>query len=356
MLAADSDGGIVATNPCWTQILGWEEAELRAKKFRDLVHPDDLQKTIEHTISLTEGSAGGWLENRCRHKDGSYRRISWSTFAAGKSVYAIGRAMGCTTQGAKLTESMEETNRQAMESVSRFAGILAHDFNNLLQGMAGSMELVRKLIEMDRTAETQRFIDNALASIRRAAGFTERLHVFSDRRPANPAVVDINGTIRSMEEPVRRALTPSIGLRLALAEDLWQTWCDPKQLENAIMHLVTNARDAMPEGGTLSIESGNMSMDDARSEAIAPDEYVCIAVRDTGTGMSEEIVRQAFEPLFTTKRSGPGSGLGLATVFGFARQLQGYARIQSEVGRGTTVKLYLPRYRGNNAGSGNKDD
>ena len=238
------------------------------------------------------------------------------------------------------------SQEQKIDAVGRFAGIIAHDFNNLLQGIAGSMELVRKLIEMGRIEQTEKFIEAAMNSIKRAATLTERLHAFSSRAPSDPKPVDVNLVIDSMKDLVRRSLMPSIDVKLALAAT-WTTLCDANQLENVILELVTNSREAMPDGGTIAMETSNSSMNDndaARANEVAPGQYVCIAVTDSGTGMSEEVIQQAFDPLFTTKATGLGTGLGLSMVSKFARQLQGYVRIHSEIGDGTTIKLYLPRH------------
>ena len=357
MLAAERDGMILAINPSWTAALGWEEAELRTMKFLDLVHPEDVPVTEESAFVAT-GTAAGDLENRCRHKNGSYCRISWSTIGDGKLVYAIGRPVSPGGNSAGLHDHAEDVNRgEKIDAASRFAGIIAHDFNNHLQGIAGSLELVRKLIKLGRLEETDRFIDTAMTSLKRAAAMTGRLHVFSSRQPSESKEVEVDSVINSSENLLRSALGPSIELKLVLCANSWLTVCDPNQLENALLNLVTNARDAMPQGGTVVIESSAVTLAAARavwSDSVAPGQYIRIAVTDTGAGMSEETLRQAFDPLFTTKPAGQAAGLGLSMVFGFARRQQGYVRMTSELERGTTLKLYLPRSQGHDATSGDK--
>ncbi|RYD49487.1 MAG: response regulator, partial [Sphingomonadales bacterium] len=178
---------------------------------------------------------------------------------------------------------------------------------------------------------------------------THRLLAFSRRQPLDPRPVRANPLVASMEDLLRRTIGERVELELVLAGGLWLTLCDPNQLENALLNLVINARDAMPEGGKLTIETCNAHLDDAyaaRLRDVKPGQYICICVTDTGTGMDADTIAKAFEPFFTTKPIGQGTGLGLSMIYGFARQSNGYAKIYSEVGEGTTFKLYLPRFRG----------
>ena len=353
MLKASLDGTILATNPAWTRMLGWGEGELRGRKYFDLVHPDDLQDTIAQVTRLAGGTSITSLDNRYRHKDGSYRWISWTAVADGESVHAIGRAAARETDSsAGALEPRERLGQgQKIDAVVGFAGVIAHDFNNLLQGIAGSMELVRKLIKMGRAEQAEKFVDAAMNSVDRATTLTGRLHAFSSSGNSDPKPVDVKLLIDSMKDLVRPLVTPSIEVKLAL-QSSWTTLCDASQLENAILELVANSRNAMPDGGTIAIETSNCSLEDthgARRGHIETGQYVCIAVTDSGAGMSEEVIQQAFDPLFTTKPSGLATGLGLSMVYKFARKVQGFVRIHSEIGRGTTVRLFLPRHRGDEA-------
>ena len=208
---------------------------------------------------------------------------------------------------------------------------------------------MHKRLEQGRTDDLDRWLTGAKASAERAAALTHRLLAFSRRQPIDPRPVRANPLVASMEDMLRRTLGERIELRLALDEALWCTRCDPNQLESAIRNLAINARDAMESGGTLVIETCNADLDTihaAQQRDVQPGQYVCICVGDTGTGMSAETIERAFEPFFTTKPIGQGTGLGLSMIYGFTRQSEGYARIYSELGQGTTVKLYLPRYRG----------
>jgi CheY-like chemotaxis protein/anti-sigma regulatory factor (Ser/Thr protein kinase) len=235
-----------------------------------------------------------------------------------------------------------------MEAVGQLTGGIAHDFNNLLAGIVGSLDLMRMRISEGRTGELDRYLDGAMTSANRAASLTHRLLAFSRRQPLAPRPVDANELIASVEELLRRTTGPSIQIELGLEAGLWATLCDPNQLENAILNLVINARDAMPDGGRVRIETANVHLD--KADIVAEDEekpgpYICIGVSDTGVGIDPAILDKVFDPFFTTKPLGQGTGLGLSMIYGFARQSEGHARIHSEVGRGTSVKLYLPRHQ-----------
>jgi PAS domain S-box-containing protein len=250
----------------------------------------------------------------------------------------------------KALQEKEEALRQAqkMEAIGQLTGGIAHDFNNLLQGIIGGLDITRSRIDQGRIGEVGRFLDAALSSADRAATLTNRLLAFSRRQPLDPKPVDVNRLVGSMEDLLRRTLGASVELRLVLAEPLWVTRCDVNQLENAILNLAINARDAMPDGGRLTIRTANVSSRDMQRaglrEVVAGD-HVAISVTDTGVGMSEEVMSRAFDPFFTTKPTGQGTGLGLSMVYGFARQSEGFAKITSKPGDGSTVRLYLPRER-----------
>jgi len=238
---------------------------------------------------------------------------------------------------------------QKMEAVGQLTGGIAHDFNNLLTGIVGSLGLLQTRVAQGRLGGLDRYIGAATSSANRAASLTHRLLAFSRRQPLDPKVVDVNRLTASMEELIRRTAGPAIHVETVMAGGLWKTLCDANQLENALLNLAINACDAMPDGGRLTIEAANVRLDDLyarRHYDVAPGHYVAMSVTDTGTGMTPEVVARVFEPFFTTKPLGEGTGLGLSMVYGFAKQSNGYASIYSEVGRGTTVRLYLPRTSG----------
>ncbi len=244
-------------------------------------------------------------------------------------------------------EQAHENLRQAqkMEAVGQLTGGIAHDFNNLLQGVTGSLELLKRHLAAGRTTGLERFIDNAMKSAHRAASLTHRLLAFSRRQPLAPMPLAVPPLVASMEELLLRTLGEHIDLDVVMAPDLWPTRCDPNQLENALLNLCINARDAMPEGGVLSISAANVSMAPAHAAAceLPVGDYVNITVADSGAGMSEAVMTRAFDPFFTTKQLGEGTGLGLSMIYGFARQSGGSVKIESTLGAGTKVSLFLPR-------------
>jgi PAS domain S-box-containing protein len=248
-------------------------------------------------------------------------------------------------------EQAEEQLRQSqkMEAVGQLTGGIAHDFNNLLTGIVGSLDLMQTRINEGRTENLTRYAGLAMASAQRAAALTHRLLAFSRQQPLEAKPVDVNRLVGSMDDLLRRTLGERVRLEVVVAGGLWLTLCDPNQLENAILNLAINARDAMPDGGRLTIETANSFLDDAyaaREIGVRAGQYVCVCVTDTGTGMPPEVIARAFDPFFTTKPIGQGTGLGLSMIYGFAKQSEGNVKIYSEAGKGTSVKLYLPRYYG----------
>lgn len=236
---------------------------------------------------------------------------------------------------------------QKMEAVGQLTGGIAHDFNNLLGVLIGNLDLIRERVEND--PDTLSLVDMALNAGLRGADLNERLLAFSRRQTLQPESVDINGTLAEMIRLLARSLGERVEIRLHCADAIWPVRIDPVQLETTIVNLSLNARDAMPNGGVLTIETGNASLDDGycrTHEELRPGDYVMISVSDTGTGMTPEVLARAFDPFFTTKDVGKGTGMGLSMVYGFLKQSGGHVNIYSEVGRGTTLRLYLPRYAG----------
>ncbi len=248
-------------------------------------------------------------------------------------------------------EQAEEQLRQSqkMEAVGQLTGGIAHDFNNLLTGIVGSLDLMQTRINEGRIENLTRYANLAMASAQRAAALTHRLLAFSRQQPLEAKAVDVNRLVGSMDDLLRRTLGERVRLEVVVSGGLWLTLCDPNQLENAILNLAINARDAMPDGGRLIIETANSFLDDAyvaREIGVRAGQYVCVCVTDTGTGMPPDVIAKAFDPFFTTKPIGQGTGLGLSMIYGFAKQSEGTVKIYSESGKGTSVKLYLPRYYG----------
>ena len=247
-------------------------------------------------------------------------------------------------------QQAEEALRQSqkMEAVGQLTGGIAHDFNNLLTGIIGSLELLEVRLRQGRTADIQRYVAAAQGASKRAAALTHRLLAFSRRQTLDPKPTDVNRLVMDMEELIRRTVGPQITLEVVTAGGLWSTLIDASQLESALLNLCINARDAMPAGGRITIETANKWLDDhaAAERDLPPGQYLSLCVTDTGTGMTPEVIARAFDPFFTTKPIGQGTGLGLSMVYGFVRQSGGQVRIYSEVGHGTTICLYLPRHYG----------
>lgn len=246
--------------------------------------------------------------------------------------------------------AMEEQLRQSqkMEAVGQLTGGIAHDFNNLLQGIIGSLDRVQVRIAQGRIGDVDRFLSGALTSANRAAALTHRLLAFSRRQPVDPKPVNANHLIGSIEELLRRSLGESVTLDTDLAPDLNIVRCDANQLENALLNLVINARDAMPDGGTVRIITRNVELNetDSLKYDLPAGKYVSIKVDDNGVGMPADVKSRAFDPFFTTKPIGQGTGLGLSMIYGFVRQSDGSVRIESEPGKGTTIEICLPQFDG----------
>jgi len=343
-IVAAEDGLIAAINPAWTHVLGWSDAETLGRTLDHFLAAEDRETGEAILQRLARGERVRDEQITLEAKGGERRHVVWTFAGEADTVYGFGRDV---SEQRVAEEALRQS--QKMEAVGQLTGGIAHDFNNLLQGITGSLDLVQKRISQGRLSELDRFVTGAMKSANRASALTHRLLAFSRRQPLDPRPVRANPLVASMEDLLRRTLGERIELELVLAGGLWTTRCDPNQLESAILNLAINARDAMPDGGTLTIETCNAHLDSqyaARQREVAPGQYVCICVTDTGVGMDDATIARAFEPFFTTKPIGQGTGLGLSMIYGFARQSEGYAKIYSEVGKGTTFKLYLPRFRG----------
>ncbi|WP_137786588.1 ATP-binding protein [Sphingomonas sp. 3P27F8] len=345
MATARLDGFLIQVNPAWERLLGWTEEELLSRPFVEIIEAADHAETADVVARLSAGEVVSGFVDHVLRRDGTARTIMWTAVpeAGSDLFYIIGR---------DLTEqhAAEDALRQAqkMQAVGQLTGGLAHDFNNLLTGMMGNLELLQLRLTSGRLEDLDRFVLAAQGAGRRAAALTQRLLAFSRRQTLDPRPVDVNRLVAGMEDLIRRTIGPANTLEVVGAGGLWTANIDAGQLENAILNLCINARDAMPEGGRITIETANKWLDErtARSRDLEPGQYLSVCVTDTGTGMDEATVQRAFEPFFTTKPLGQGTGLGLSMIYGFARQSGGQVRIYSEVGIGTTMCIYLPRHLG----------
>jgi PAS domain S-box-containing protein len=334
----------VATNPAWKRLLGYEAEEIVGQTYGALGHSDEAASVSAMLRQLMDGEQLEDVDLRVRAKDGEYRWINWTFISEDGFIYGVGRDV----TDRKLLEAQLRQS-QKMEAVGQLTGGLAHDFNNMLTGVMGGLDMARRRIAQGRVEEAASFMDTATAAAERAASLTHRLLAFSRQQSLDSRPLDVNDLVDSIEELLRRTLGEQVSLGLALAPGLWRTRTDANQLENAILNLAINARDAMPDGGQLTLETSNVSLEwpvKVGGEEMGPGDYVVVGVSDTGTGMSPDVLAKVFDPFFTTKPIGQGTGLGLSMVYGFVRQSGGNVSIYSEAGIGTTVKLYLPRFAG----------
>ena len=270
---------------------------------------------------------------------------------SGRTNRALAEANAGLESQIARREQVEEALRQAqkMEAIGQLTGGVAHDFNNILQVILGNLGSLQLHIERGRTADVDallRPVKTAIAGGERAAVLVSQLLAFSRRQPLQPRQIEVNRLIGGMSDLLHRALGETVEVETVLGARVWSVLADPNQLESALLNLAVNARDAMPDGGKLTIETGNAFIDEvyaATEEGVEPGQYVAIAVSDSGEGMSKDVIAKAFDPFFTTKGIGQGTGLGLSQVYGFIKQSGGHAKIYSEPGQGTTIKLYLPR-------------
>jgi len=349
MVVIDGVGTFQAVSPAATRILGWQAGDMIGRTVFDFIHPDDIDLTVA-ALNEAVGAEIARVENRYRHRDGSYRWLSWTAAPEGDLVYATGRNVTAEKEQAEALLRAEEQLRQSqkMEAVGQLTGGLAHDFNNLLAGISGSLELLQTRMAQGRLTDLDRYINAAQGASKRAAALTHRLLAFSRRQTLDPKPTNVNALVNGMEELIRRTVGPAIHVEVVGASGLWPALVDPPQLENALLNLCINARDAMPDGGRITIETANKWLDEraAKERDLPPGQYLSLCVTDTGTGMTPEVIERAFDPFFTTKPIGQGTGLGLSMIYGFVRQSGGHVRIYSEVGDGTTMCLYLPRHYG----------
>ncbi len=350
LVVADADGTIVAVNAAWTKLLGWTAGDLVGAKFIAFTHPEDLDATLAVFAGIFREPLTTPYEYRFRHKDGAYRYFAWTGSFEDGRVYASGRETTAEREQAAALRRTEEALRQSqkMEAVGQLTGGLAHDFNNLLAGISGSLELMQTRMSQGRLTDLDRYMTAAQGASKRAAALTHRLLAFSRRQTLDPKPTDVNALVNGMEDLIRRTVGPSVHIEVVGTAGLWPALVDPPQLENALLNLCINARDAMPEGERITIETANKWLDEhgAKERDLPPGQYLSLCVTDTGTGMTPDVIARAFDPFFTTKPIGQGTGLGLSMIYGFARQSGGQVRIYSEVGQGTTMCIYLPRHYG----------
>ena len=362
-------------NQRWYEYTGVPEGTTDGEGWNGMFHPDDQPRAWAVWRHSLQSGEPYHIEYRLRHRSGQYRWVLGRAQPVRDADGRIVRWFGTCTDIQEIVDAREVRRRsgeelerlvkqrtgqlmdaeerlrhaQKMEAVGQLTGGIAHDFNNMLQGITGALDLSQRLLAAGRAAEIPRYLEMAMGSAQRAASMTHRLLAFSRRQPLAPQVLDVNALIESLRELLQRTMGEAIEVRLELEPRAWHSRCDPHQLESALLNLAINARDAMGAGGLLTLCTSN----DALGPMALPEgeespggDYVCIAVRDSGAGMEDAVVKRAFEPFFTTKPIGEGTGLGLSMVYGFIRQSLGMATIASRPGEGSTVRLFLPRVEG----------
>jgi PAS domain S-box-containing protein len=345
----DPTGHIVKWNPGAERLKGYSEAEIIGRHLSCFYTAEDQRNGVPAQVIANAALTGKYEGEGWRvRKDGS-------RFWANVTMHAIRDPLGRLLGFAKVTRDMtekraaEERLRQAqkMEAIGQLTGGVAHDFNNLLTVIGGNLETLQRRLAAREDAPLQRLANSAALAASRAAVLTHQLLAFSRRQPLEPKSISPNTLITGMSDMLRRSLPESIAIETVLAGGVWPIFVDANQLENSLLNLAVNARDAMPDGGKLTVEAANVYLDDAyaANAEVPPGQYVGIFVSDTGVGMPEDVVSKAFDPFFTTKGVGEGTGLGLSQVYGFVKQSGGHVRIYSEIGAGTTIKIYLPRLR-----------
>lgn len=339
LVVIGEDGMIRSVNPAWTSVLGFAARDSVGRCLSSFVWPEDGPL-------LAGGQGMVEREIRLRHADGSPRWISWRVFSEDGLTFAYGRDITAEREQAEALAAAEEQLRQAqkMEAIGQLTGGVAHDFNNLLQVISGNLQLLGKDVAGNARAEAR--IANALAGVSRGSKLAAQLLAFGRRQALEPKVVNIGRFLVNLEDLLRRTIGESIEIETICSGGLWNSFVDPSRIENAILNLAINARDAMNGVGKLTIEANNAYIDDlyARQHpGVGAGQYVVLAVTDTGEGMTPEVMERAFDPFFSTKPVGKGSGLGLSMVYGFVKQSGGHVKIYSEPGEGTTVRIYLPR-------------
>lgn len=349
----DPDGCVASWNPGAERIKGYTETEIRGKHFSEFYTPEDRAAGVPAFALATATRTGkfegeGW---RLR-KDGTrfWASVLIDAIRDGDTLLGFAKITRDMTERRAMQEQLNQS--QKMEAVGQLTGGVAHDFNNLLTVILGNLDTLSQQVPAEH-ARWRRAIDQALRASERAASLTQQLLAFARRQPLKPKAEDINRLLSRWSELIRRTLPESISIRRIEDAEAGSAEIDKNQLESALLNLAVNARDAMPNGGTLTIETARTQIQEHDANVpfdLKPGDYVLICLSDTGTGMTQEILERAFEPFFTTKPLGQGTGLGLSQVFGFVKQSGGNVKMYSRPGHGTTVKIYLPRM-GEDAGA-----
>jgi PAS domain S-box-containing protein len=337
------DGYFISINPAWTKVLGFSEDEIRATPVDALRHPDDTAHSTAARKRLAEGVPSVRLENRFRHKDGSWRWLAWTMTADHGLIYVAGRDITAEKEAQEALRKAEASaaQHQKIEALGQLTGGVAHDFNNLLMVVSGFLPRLKAAVGQD--AKARQAVDSIEIAAQRGAALTRQLLSFARRQAVNPVVIDVGQRIETMAGILKSTVGPFVDLEVNVSPGLWSVKVDANELELALLNVVLNARDAIDARGAITIAAYNQQHRPEGANLPPDGEFVVITVSDTGCGIAPDLLPKVFDPFFTTKAPGKGTGLGLSQVHGFAHQSGGTAMIDSVAGRGTTVSLYLPR-------------
>jgi two-component system cell cycle sensor histidine kinase/response regulator CckA len=346
----DVTGKRLYNSPSYQKVLGYTTEELETTDSFEQIHPEDRELVKQAAQQARETGSGRTLEYRFRHKNGSWRLLeSTATLIRARKgetdkFVIVNRDITDRREAEKALRDSEIRQTQRMEAVGRLSGGIAHDFNNLLGVMIGYTDILdMKLAEGDPARKS---VEEIRKTAQRAAALTRQLLAFSRRQVLEPKVVDLNSVVSEIEKMLRRLIGENIELKTVLGSSLGRLMADPGQIEQVVLNLAVNARDAMPNGGTLIIETANTVLDQStirHMPTAEPGDYVLLSVSDNGIGMDPQTKAKIFEPFFTTKEAGRGTGLGLATIYDIVKRSEGYIWVSSEVGKGTIFKIYFPR-------------
>jgi len=336
------DGYFLSMNPAWTRLLGWSEDEIKSMHVSELRHPDDAPNAIAGRAMLGRGVPTVRMENRFRHKDGSWRWLQWTMTEDSGLIYVAGRHVTAEKEAsAALEHAQRQTaHLQKMEAIGQLTGGIAHDFNNLLMIVSGHAQSLKSRLKETKDARSLAAIEMAAT---RGENLTRQLLSFARTLPLSPTVIDPAEAVQAIRDVLAGSMHVNIEFRIDVPETTWPVSVDKSELELALVNLAVNARDAMPEGGRITIAAENVHLKPAASPEGLTGDFVALSVSDTGSGIPTDLLPRVVEPFFTTKSPDKGTGLGLSQVYGFARRSSGTVAINSEVGRGTKVIIYLPR-------------
>ena len=344
LAVSNFEGYFLSMNPAWTRLLGWSEDEIKSMHVSELRHPDDAPNAIAGRAQLAQGVPTVRMENRFRHKDGSWRWLQWTMTENNGLIYVAGRHVTAEKEAAAALERAQRqtAHLQKMDAIGQLTGGIAHDFNNLLMIVSGHAQSLKSRIKDAKDARALAAIEMAA---QRGENLTRQLLSFARTLPLNPTVIDPAETVRAIRDVLAGSMNVNIEFQMQVPDAIWPICVDKSELELALVNLAVNARDAMPEGGRIVISAQNVSLDSSSAPEGVAGDFVAISVADSGAGIPPDLLSRVVEPFFTTKGPDKGSGLGLSQVYGFARRSDGTVTIDSEVDRGTRVTVYLPRSR-----------